>query len=274
MKRQTGKGDIVRLDSYRYDTYNAEVEREQNTIGIRIAEARRENGLTLVALCDRLKAYGVTISDGALSKWETGATVPNAYQIMALCSAMNIEDGFRFFIRTYQSPLNAEGMKKVSEYMADLVASGKYKPEPKVKNTIRYIEMPVSNLPVSAGLGAFLDEGNFDMISFPEASVPAGAEFGIRVSGDSMEPVYHNGQIVWVQQCDELAPGEVGIFICDNEGYLKAYGEQDPDEEVAEEFIDHYGVKHQQPVMISYNQAYPPKVVSPFSAFQVVGRVL
>ena len=57
MKRQTGKGDIVRLDSYRYDTYNAEVEREQNTIGIRIAEARRENGLTLVALCDRLKAY-------------------------------------------------------------------------------------------------------------------------------------------------------------------------------------------------------------------------
>ena len=31
------------------------------------------------------------------------------------------------------------------------------------------------------------------MISFPEDKVPDGADFGIRVSGDSMEPVYHDG---------------------------------------------------------------------------------
>ena len=31
------------------------------------------------------------------------------------------------------------------------------------------------------------------------SSVPAGAEFGIYVSGDSMEPRYHSGQIVWVR---------------------------------------------------------------------------
>ena len=55
---------------------------------------------------------------------------------------------------------------------------------------LKYIEMPVSNLAVSAGTSEFLNEGNFEVVSFPEKSVPKGADFGVRVSGDSMEPVY------------------------------------------------------------------------------------
>ena len=51
----------------------------------------------------------------------------------------------------------------------------------------------MSNLSVSAGTGAFLDEGSFEMVSFPASTVPDGADFGVRVSGDSMEPVYHDG---------------------------------------------------------------------------------
>ena len=42
------------------------------------------------------------------------------------------------------------------------------------------------------------------MVSFPEKSVPKGADFGVRVSGDSMEPVYHDGQIVWVEECETV----------------------------------------------------------------------
>ena len=110
------------------------------------------------------------------------------------------------------------------------------------------------------------------MVSFPKDSVPAGAEFGIRVSGDSMMPVYNDGQIVWVQECSEIRPGEVGIFVYDGDGYIKVYDEQEPDDPDA--FTDSYGVCHMQPVMISYNQAYAPKVISPNANFQVVGRVL
>jgi len=33
------------------------------------------------------------------------------------------------------------------------------------------------------------------------------ADFGIRIHGDSMEPRYINGQIVWVQQTEELESG-------------------------------------------------------------------
>ena len=139
---------------------------------------------------------------------------------------------------------------------------------------IKYIDMPVSSLAVSAGTGEFLEEGNFEMISFPESSVPAGAEFGIRISGDSMEPVYHDGQIVWVQQCDRVPVGQVGVFIYDGQGYLKVYDEQEPDETDAEYFTDSYGNVHMQPVMISCNQKYEPRVISAHAGFQVVGRVL
>ncbi len=112
--------------------------------------------------------------------------------------------------------------------------------------------MPVSDLPVSAGTGAFLDEGNFEMVSFPESSIPDGAEFGVRVSGDSMEPVYHDGQIVWVQQCENTRTGEVGVMIYDGQGYIKAYAEQEPDD--PEAYLGSDGVRRMQPVMVSYNK--------------------
>lgn len=50
--------------------------------------------------------------------------------------------------------LNAEGLKKLSDYRDDLIASGKNKPQPVTQeSTIRYIEMPVncqSNTAVNA----------------------------------------------------------------------------------------------------------------------------
>ena len=39
-------------------------------------------------------------------------------------------------------------------------------------------------------------------------------------------------------------------------------------------YTDSFGVVRPQPVLISYNEDYPPKVVSPYAPFQIVGRVL
>ena len=149
-----------------------------------------------------------------------------------------------------------------------------YEPEAKIVRWIfdAYLDMPVSDLPVSAGTGAFLDEGNFEMVSFPESRIPDGAEFGVRVSGDSMEPVYHDGQIVWVQRCETLRTGEVGVMIYDGQGYIKAYAEQEPDD--PEAYLGSDGVRRMQPVMVSYNKAYAPKPASPELEFRIVGRVL
>ena len=102
----------------------------------------------------------------------------------------------------------------------DLVASQLYQPDIEESAEIDYIVMPVSELPVSAGLGAFLEGEMFQQIQVPASSVPAGAEFGIYVSGDSMEPRYHSGQIVWVKRCEELECGDIGIFVYDDCRYL------------------------------------------------------
>ena len=89
-----------------------------------------------------------------------------------------------------------------------------------------------------------------------------------------MEPKYYDRQIVWVQKCDSLMPGEVGIFLYDGEGYLKMYDEREPDEADVDLFTDSQGVLHKQRVLVSFNKKYDPKIVSPNAVFQIAGRVL
>ncbi len=268
------KSKVVQISAAKMKGYNAVKEKEENVVGRRIAEARKRGGFTLTAFAEYLEGLGVNVTRTAASKWETGETVPNAYQMIAIFSTLGAEDSISSLTGNYIPPLNEKGMAKLEEYKADLIASGKYRPLPKVTSMIRYIEMPVSNLAVSAGTGAFLDEGNFEMVNFPETSVPSGADFGVRVAGDSMEPVYHDGQIVWVQKCESLRVGEVGVFVCDGEGFLKAYSEEEPPEDMIDDLIDSDGVVRPLPVLISYNQAYPPRVIPPHSQLQIVGRVL
>ena len=156
----------------------------------------------------------------------------------------------------------------------DLIASRRYQPGTEEPAKIDCITMPVSELPVSAGLGAFLEGEMFQQIQVPASSVPAGTEFGIYVSGDSMEPRYHDGQIVWVKRCEELECGDIGIFVYDDCGYLKKYDEHTPDKSQAEFFTDSYGVVHNQPVLFSLNTKYSPILISPVQRFEVVGKVL
>ena len=268
------KAKVPPINAAHVQNYDAAKEKENGIIGKKIQSARKECGLTLSDLSARLQSYGVKVSRGAASKWETGETVPNAYQLVAVINALGMDESVFNFMEDYVPALNEAGRRKVSEYREDLIATGKYRPTPKRNSNIQYIDMRISNLRVSAGTGSILDEGNFEKISFPKDKVPEDADFGIRVSGDSMEPVYHDGQIVWVQECERVGIGEVGVFICDGEGFLKAYDEQEPDETIAEDFTDSYGNIHPQAMLVSYNQAYETKVIPPDSELRVVGRVL
>ena len=251
--------------------YNAVQEREQNAIGKAIVKARKRMKLTQNELCDYLRQYGLTVKKASLSKWETGENVLNAYQLLAVCHALDIENVRDYFASDPDqlSPLDEQGLQKLRDYKEDLIASGRYRPESGAGGEIRYVEMPVSMLPVSAGTGEFLDAESFEMVSFPESSIPAGAEFGIRVSGDSMEPVYQDGQIVWVRPCQSLHPGEVGVFLYDGNGYLKVFGEQ-----AASEGADGEGPVQKQPVLLSYNKKYEPILVLSEAVFRVAGKAL
>ena len=64
------------------------------------------------------------------------------------------------------------------------------------------------------------------------------------------------------------------VFLYDGDGYLKVYGEQLPPESERDQYVDSSGVLHMQPVLISYNDRYPPRPVRPETAFTIAGRVL
>ena len=254
--------------------YNAAEEKEKNILGRKIEAARRAKKYSLRRFAELLQERGIDVEYQAPHKWEKGVTVPNAYQLFAISDALEIPDISQYFMQMGEG-LNAEGMKKLNDFREDLLASGRYKPEPVEKQSpVRYIEMPVSRLGASAGTGEFLSEENIELMRFPESAVPKKADFAVRVVGDSMEPVYQDHQLVWVQICNTLCPGEVGVFVLDGYGYIKAYDEREPEDDSREDYTDSYGFVHKQQVLVSYNEKYGPKVVKPGMTLKICGRVL
>ena len=45
----------------------------------------------------------------------------------------------------------------------------------------------------------------------------------IRVNGNSMEPTFTDGDMVLVKHTSGIRPGEIGVFICNDTGYIKEY---------------------------------------------------
>jgi len=78
----------------------------------------------------------------------------------------------------------------------------------------------------SAGMGYDLDNADewrdVRIYDCPEAYQ---ADFAVEVDGDSMEPDYHDGDIVFVKLSEDVPVGAVGLFIHDGRGYIKERGE-------------------------------------------------
>lgn len=94
-------------------------------------------------------------------------------------------------------------------------------PLKQLKNTI-FIEY--YSLPASAGTGVYLDGCDREMIEVEETPITLAANFALKVSGDSMEPEFHDGDIVLVKSQPTVDEGDIGIFIVNNEGYIKKFG--------------------------------------------------
>ena len=65
---------------------------------------------------------------------------------------------------------------------------------------------------VSAGLGRMPESEPVDFISIPDIS---GDVVAVKVSGDSMEPTFSEGDIVVIKKDVEINIGEVGVFFLD-----------------------------------------------------------
>lgn len=83
-----------------------------------------------------------------------------------------------------------------------------------LKDPIKMMSVPVYSS-VAAGLGFIPDAEPIEHILIPELS---GDCIGARVSGDSMEPTFYNGDIVIFKKDIEVGLGEIGIFQNKNTG--------------------------------------------------------
>ena len=160
---------------------------------------------------------------------------------------------YRLPLRDFE--LNREGRAKVEEFADILVASGRFRVQ---DNVIPFIQrsMPVYDLPASAGTGVFLDSNEYEMVPVG-SEVPINANFGVRVSGDSMEPSYHDQQIVWVQQQPTLMDGDIGIFVLNGQAYIKQW-QSSP----------------KGTSLVSLNHAYSPIPIHETDELRTFGKVL
>lgn len=231
-------------------------------IGKTISEHRKANGLSQKALSKVLAGRGMPVSSSAVCLWEKDATTPSAAQFLAVCEILGITDIYREFIGEYadDSPdpfegLNAKGIERVKEYIRLLRLSDEFREmAADVIPIHRYL--PKFTVPVSAGLGEFLDGDDYENIPVP-SDVPEHATFALSVSGDSMEPRFHDRQTVWVERMEQINHGEIGIFCLNGEAYIKKL--QDNEDGVC---------------LISLNERYKPIRVKPDDSFAVLGRVL
>jgi len=108
-------------------------------------------------------------------------------------------------------------------------------------------------LPVSAGVGVYLDEAEAESINIPDNDKTAEADYALRISGNSMEPKYRDGDILLVRHADSIDVGELGIFLLDGCGFFKVFG----------------GDR-----LISLNPAYGPILLKDFADVQCKGQVV
>ena len=227
-------------------------------LGKTIARYRKEAKMNQTQLAKELEKYDIRVKQNAVSQWESNVSQPSAKQLLAICEIFGIYDMYTEFIGSNPiNPfrnLNEKGVEKVQEYIHLLEKSGEYKTADIIPlHVIR--ERKVFYSTVSAGTGLFLDGDDYEMYS--SADIPEAATFGVHVSGDSMEPRYHDKDLIWIEQTEQLEDGEYGIFYLDGNAYVKRFQN------------NRLGT-----YLISLNKKYDPIPVTENSSFKIFGRVL
>lgn len=108
--------------------------------------------------------------------------------------------------------------------------------------------------PASAGTGQYLNDVRVERIELP---VDIDADFVIPIKGDSMEPDYHDGDLVFIQTSVDLNNGVIGVFNYNGDAYIKQL------------IID-----KDQAYLHSLNPAYKDMPITPETDFRIIGEVV
>ena len=190
---------------------------------------REELGLTRQELALRL---GVSAS--AVSNYENGLSFPKEEVILRLFDGLDtdpntlFQDSFRTkghvltatersLLGRYRG-LSPKGRETVRSVVDALCA---YRDEVEESRLQEPRVIPLYRSPAAAGYAAPVFGTDFESIPVTD-EVPRGAEFAVRIQGDSMAPYIPDDSVVYVNR-DPLAAGDVGIFCVDGDMFCKQY---------------------------------------------------
>lgn len=220
-------------------------------IGYRIKEARENLGLTQIELG---KLAGVTGS--AITNYEKETSHPKEQIIYKLMEVLGVDANYLFqdcvnlprktndvtlaeyeHIKKYRS-LDPHGRETV-DWILDRESIRVSELQEK-SNRISELESPAMQADTnicrfrtinyyyrlaSAGTGQIVfGTPPTKRIEIPDIPQYRKADYAIGVNGNSMEPVFSDGDMLLVEMADEIDPGEIGIFLVDNESYVKKLG--------------------------------------------------
>lgn len=245
----------------------------------RIKEARKNKGITQTELGDKIGVAKTTVAGYEKNREPTAAQLGAIADILDVDVEFLLQDEIRIRHETRATPqemetlvkkyraLDRHGKEMVDIVMdketerieadrlaraAELLKESRPEMEAAAEPTVEimYFSVPYQLHPMSAGTGTESDEEyteNLRLIKEP----PYGTSYVARVSGDSMEPTYNNGDLVFVHSTVEIREGQVGVFLMDGQQWIKELGDG---------------------VLISHNDEYEPRRMTPDVRCQ--GRVL
>ena len=224
------------------------------SFGTVIREFRQRKGLSQEQLGAK-----VQVKKNAVGAWEAGRSRPDLASIPTLCRELEIplhvffgtrEDSYDAALLCERfSRLNASHRKLILRQM-DLLYQRQHEHSMPPRKLVPLYQNDIS---AAAGPVSYLQEASGEMVYVVSDEMTSLADEIIRVSGDSMEPTYRDGDSVLVQHTRHLMEGEIGIFINGDAGYIKEYHRDG---------------------LYSHNPRYKPIRFSENDSVRCIGRVL
>lgn len=208
----------------------------------RLKEQRLKMGLTQATLAE---ALGVTKS--AIGNYETGLNSPKAETLFKVFEVLQCDANYLFqdemadireetaspdemanLVKKYRrlDPLSQKIVFSIIEMELNRTPSSDTEETPRKDQAIpeNCIFLPLSEQPASAGTGVYLGPEAFHSIKVVKNSKTLRAAFCVRVSGDSMEPIYTDGDIVMVSK-ESVLQDDIALVTLDGCGYVKRMGD-------------------------------------------------
>ena len=231
-----------------------------DTLGAQIRKYREHRRLTQKQLAEKLGES----SGSVIYNWEKGIGRPDCDKLVRLCDILDISADELLGCKSMAQRTTAAEWDTIQKYRAldehgkevvDYLIDSEYKRVTALtrKPKPRMLKIDWFTLPASAGTGNILDSELAEELLVPESAEAEQADFVISVGGDSMEPTYHDGDKVFVEKCDAVDIGEVGIFVVNGDVYIKELGNK---------------------CLISHNEKYKPIRIGENDSVYCCGRVI